>query len=270
MKAFFLKLLAAALCLALLCGCASNSNTNSSDESANTPSTENTIPDNGEQKDDTSTIPDESSEDSDASSEGENTDPGYTELTSEDLARWEEFFNNWENNGLLRFPYSAPASDPDQLAPYLGDLFYDIGDMESSFSEEEFALLAETDLWLELDTFRLSREFLNGYLYEHLNIPAEKTENLLNTAELGVYLLQYDAWYICHGDCAYNPYSFKSGVAFADGTVKLFYFNDFLTVAQENGEVEYIDAEMIVTLAQREDGSWYVVSHEINSSTWDE
>ena len=263
MKAFFLKLLAAALCLALLCGCASNNNANQENADNGAPVVD-TNSGNDTQADDTATVPDESGEDSDATSEGETTDLGYTELTSEELSQWESYFNNWENNGLLRFPYADLENDPGQLAPYLGLLFYDIGVLESEFSEEELALLAETDLWLELDTFRMSREFLNGYLYERLNIPADKTENLLDAADLGVYLLQYDAWYMCHSDCAYNPYTFKSGEMLADDTVKLFYFNDFLSVSQENGEMEYIDTNMIITLAQREDGTWYVVSHEID------
>ena len=255
MKAFFLKLLAAALCLALLCGCASNNNANQENADNGAPVVDMNSG-NDTQADDTATVPDESG----TASEENST----RALTSEELAQWESYFNNWENNGLLRFPYSNPENDPNQLAPYLGLLFYDIGVLESEFSEEELALLAETDLWLELDTFRLSREFLNGYLYERLNIPADKTENLLDAADLGVYLLQYDAWYTCHSDCAYNPYTFKSGEMLADGTVKLFYFNDFLSVVQENGEMEYIDTNMIITLAQREDGTWYVVSHEID------
>ena len=261
MKAFFLKLLAAALCLALLCGCASNNNANQENADNGAPVVD-TNSGNDTQADDTATVPDESG----TASEENST----RALTSEELARWETYLNSWENNGLLRFPYSDLENDPDQLAPYLGELFYDIGVLESEFSEEELALLAETDLWPELDTFRLSREFINGYLYERLNIPADKTENLLDAADLGVYLLQYDAWYMCHSDCAYNPYTFKSGEMLADGTVKLFYFNDFLSVAQEDGEMEYADANMIVTLAQREDGTWYVVSHEIDAGTWGE
>ena len=260
MKALFQKLLAAALCLALLCGCAANNNANQESVDNGSPVVDMNSG-NDTQADDTATVPDEND---DTSGDAADTDPGYTELTSEELAQWESYFNNWENNGLLRFPYSDPANDPDQLAPYLGLLFYDIGVLESEFSDEELAMLAETDLWLELDTFRLSREFMNGYLYEHLNIPTEKTENLLDAANLGTYLMWYDAWYTCHSDCAYNPYTLKSGAAFADGTVQLFYRNDFLSVAQENGEMEYIDANMVITLAQREDGTWYVVSHEID------
>ena len=269
MKKIFFGILAAALCFAMLCGCGAGTNT-PDHENANTTNietgTQNTnTPSDDTAQDDTTTVPDES-----GAPDSESEDAQNNTLTSEELAQWESYFNNWENNGLLRFPYSDLENDPDQLAPYLAWLFYDIGDMESEFSEEEFALLAETDLWLELDAHRLTRDFINTYLFEKMNVPAEKTENLLDAAELGVYLLQYDAWYMSHGDCAFSPYTFKSGASFADGTVKLFYFNDFLSVAQEDGEMDYVDAQMIVTLAQREDGTWYVVSHEIDASAWND
>ena len=266
MKKFYCCVLAAALSLALLCGCAAgNNNAGQESTNGNTPTVD-TQQDNDTQKDDTNTVPDESGD----AAEDESADPGCTELTGEELTEWESYFNTMENNGLLRFPYADPASDPNQLAPYLVWLFYDIGDMESEFSEEELVLLAETDLWLELDAHRLTRDYINTYLFEKLNIPGDKTENLIDAADMGVYLLWYDAWYMSHGDTEYNPYAFDRGVKFEDGTVQLFYFNDFLRVAQDDGEMDYVEAEMIVTLAQREDGTWYVVSHEIDSSTWDE
>ena len=269
MRAIYLKLLAAALCLSMLCACGAKNNTDKSGESANTPSTENITPDNGAQKDDTSTAPDESGDESDSSSTDQSIALVCTELTSEELDEWADYFNNMDRNGLLRFPCSDLENDPDQLATYLGLLFYDIGVLESEFSEEELALLAETDLWLELDVFRLSREFINSYLYEHFNIPAEQTENLLDMAKLGIYLLQYDAWYLCHSDCAYGAYTFDRGALFPNGTVKLYYTNTFLCIGYENDDHLYTEAPMVVTLVPREDGTWYILSHEIDSNIYD-
>ncbi len=262
MKTVNLRILAAVLCLALLCGCgANNSGANSTNDGNTLPSA------NNAQHEDTSgsTVPEENSGE-------QNTAPEVQEepaaiLTDDELAEWESYFNTMENNGLLRFPYTDPAADPDQLAPYLGWLFYDNGEPESEFSDEELALLAESDLWLELDSFRLSRDFMNRYLYEHFNIPAEKTENLFDAAGLGVYLLEYDAWYMSHGDTEYQFYEFDRGEVYEDGTVKLYYFKDFLRVAQENGEMDYVDENMIVTLVPREDGSYYISAHEINEGT---
>lgn len=262
MKKLYACVLAAALSLALLCGCAAGNN-NAGQESNNTPAADTQQGDHT-QSDDTNTVPDESGD----ATKNESTPA--EKLTDEELARWESYFNNTENNGLLRFPYADPENDPDQLAPYLGWLFYDIGDMESEFSEDELAQLSDAGLWLELDAFRLSRDFINDYLFEKLNISADKTENLIDAAKLGVYLLEYDAWYTAHGDTELRMYEFSHGARLKDGTVKLFYFNDFLRVAQDDGEMDYVEAEMIVTLAQREDGTWYVVSHAIDSSTWGE
>ena len=264
MKKLYSCVLAAALSLALLCGCAAGNNTRWEKVDSNTP----TVDTQGEnstqngnviQSDDTNTVPDGSGEAAD------DAETPVATLTSEELTEWASYFNTMENNGLLRFPYADLENDPNQLAPYLAWLFYDIGETESSFSEEELALLSDAGLWLELDAFRLSRDFINDYLFEKLNISANKTENLIDAANLGIYLLQYDAWYIAHGDTEFRFYEFDRGEVYEDGTVKLFYFNDFLRVAQDDGEMDYIDAEMVVTLAQREDGTWYVVSHEISS-----
>ena len=268
MKIMYHNMVAALLCAVLLCGCAANTapdheNANNTNMEAGTEdpgaSSDATVPD------DTTTVPDES-----GAPDSESGDAQNNMLTSEELAQWESYFNTMENNGLLRFPYADLADDPDQLAPYLAWLFYDIGEYESTFSEEELALLAETDLWLQLDARRLSRDYLNDYLMSNLNIPADKTENLFDAAEFGVYLPEYDAWYMSHGDTEFRFYDFEHGIKLEDGTVKLHYFNDFLRVAQDDGEMDYIDAEMIVTLAQREDGTWYVVSHEIDWSVWND
>lgn len=275
MRKIYFWVLAVVLSLAMLCGCGAQNDTPGNGETVNPPETENTTSDSGAQNDDTEIVPDESGdasgeESGESDDDGEHTDPGYAELSAAELSVWFDFFCKWENNGLLRFPYSDLENDPEQLAPYLHWLFYDIGEPESAFSDEEIALLSDSGLWLELDAFRLTREYINTYLLEKFNIPAEKTESLLDMAEIGTYLVEYDAWYIAHGDCAYSPYSIESGVRFADGTVKLRYFNDFLSVVQDNGEMDYVDAQMIVTLAQREDGTWYVVSHEIAAGAWEE
>lgn len=258
------RLFAFMLCFMLLCGCAADLPDNGNTDLPDTPAEDIIPPENTPGQD----IPENNAPEEDPSSDEEDTTSAF--LTEEELTEWENYFNTWENNGLLRFPYSDPAGDPDQLAPYLGWLFYDIGESESTFTEEELALLSETDLWLELDAFRLSREYMNRYLHEHFNISAEKTEDLFDAAQVGVYLLEYDAWYTAHGDCAYGPYEFDVGVKCLDGRVKLYYFNSFLSVAQENGETEYVDADMIITLAPREDGTWYVSAHEINRSNRNE
>lgn len=261
MKLFRLRLLAVTLCLVLLCGCMAQQG----NVSNNTPNAGNSVSQTDTQQQDNTQQDNTAPDTGDTNTDEEESAPqlSFTELTTEELTEWEGYFNQMENNGLLRFPYANPAENPDQLAPYLHWLFYDNGEPESEFSEDELSRLTKTDLWLELDAFRLSRDFMNRYLYEHMNIPAERTENLFDAAQLGVYLLQYDAWYISHGDTEYQPYAFDRGEQYEDGTVKLYYTHDFLRVVQENGEMDYVDAEMVVTLAPRTDGTWYIVAHEI-------
>ena len=66
--------------------------------------------------------------------------PSGNALTDAELAAWENYFRELENNGLLRFPYQALDEDPDQLAPYLIWLFYDIGDPRSEISDAEIPI----------------------------------------------------------------------------------------------------------------------------------
>ena len=58
-----------------------------------------------------------------------------TPLTAEELTALEDHFNDREYNGLLRFPYA----DASQAADYLSVLFYDLGEDESTLTEEEKA-----------------------------------------------------------------------------------------------------------------------------------
>ena len=60
-----------------------------------------------------------------------------TPLTAEELTALEDHFNDREYNGLLRFPYD----DASQAADYLSALFYDLGEDESTLTEEEKAAL---------------------------------------------------------------------------------------------------------------------------------
>ena len=263
MKKSLTKILAALLSLALLCGCSSHSDL---------PDNETVDPPASSAED---TAPPENTSDKDAAqdsqtgadSTSDTEDITSTVLTDDELTEWENYFNTADNNGLLRFPYAGLDEDMNQLAPYLSLLFYDIG--ESDLSDEERTMLEQAGVMMETDTFRLTRDFINSYLYEHFNIPADKTENLIDAANLGTYLIWYDAWYEVHGDCAYSAYTFDRGATFGDGTVRLYYMNNFLSVAQEDGEMDYITAEMIVTLKQV-DGRWCVTAHEINGSTRNE
>ena len=164
--------------------------------------------------------------------------------------------------GLLRFPYSDVKVNPEALQPYLKLLFYDIGEHESDISEEEFALLKQKGIEPITDTFRLKRSFINDYLLTHFDISAKVSEKLLASANPGTYLAEYDAWYLIHGDTAYTAYQFDRGERYADGTLRLYYVNPFLTVLTENGSGEhfYEGIPMAVTLT-RQGSDWVILSN---------
>lgn len=186
-----------------------------------------------------------------------------TALSSEELAEFTAYFNTPEHNGLLRFPCNDVKVNPETLQPYLKLLFYDIGEHDSTISDEEFALLAQKGINPITDTFRLKRSFINDYLLAHFDLSAEVSEKLLASAKLGTYLAEYDAWYLVHGDTAHMPYQFDRGEQYADGTLRLYYVNPFLTVLTENGSSEhfYEGVSMAVTLT-RQNGDWVILSNE--------
>lgn len=191
--------------------------------------------------------------------------PAAAPLTEEQLADCTEWFAQIENNGLLRVPYTDAAAAPEQLVPYLEILLYDVG--ETDLTDEELALIENAGAYMDLvGKYRLSRTLIAGYLEEKLGIRPEDSARILedpDPAPAGIYLHEYDAWYIVHGDTWFEEYSFIHGEKHADGSIRLFYTNPFLTVARADGSAEFLrDQLMAVTLVCRND-VWYVASNEI-------
>ena len=191
--------------------------------------------------------------------------PAAAPLTEEQLADCTEWFARIENNGLLRVPYTDAAGAPEQLVPYLEILLYDVG--ETDLTGEELALIENAGAYMDLvGKYRLSRTLIAGYLEEKLGIRPEDSARILEAPDpspAGIYLDEYDAWYIVHGDTWFEEYSFIHGEKHADGSVRLFYTNPFLTVAKADGSAEFLrDQLMAVTLVCK-NGAWYVASNEI-------
>ena len=136
-----------------------------------------------------------------------------TPLTAEELTALEDHFNDREYNGLLRFPYA----DASQAADYLSVLFYDLGEDESTLTEEEKAALEEAGVPLDLDVFRLKRDYVETYLQENLWLALSGLEPLADPP--GTYLEDFDAWYQSHGDTAMQTYVFDSGTVAPDSRV---------------------------------------------------
>lgn len=191
--------------------------------------------------------------------------PSGEPVTGEAIEIYTERFRSQECNGLLRFPFTD-GSDREQIAPYLDFLFYDMG--ETDISDEELAQLDEAGMFLELDEFRLRRTFVVNYLVTWLDMSRETAEQMLAEEEnlFGIYLEATDAWYMCHSDTAWMPYTFDRGEYFPNReVVKLYYSNPFLTVVEPDGDVEfYTDAPMVVTISI-EGGEMRILANELIS-----
>lgn len=191
-------------------------------------------------------------------------DSSAAPLTEEQLAECTQYFALVENNGLLRVPYTDAATAPEQLVPYLEILLYDVG--ETDLSERELSLIENAGAYMDLvGKFRLSRTLIAQFLGDHFGISAQDAARILENpdpAPAGIYLDEYDAWYIVHGDTWFEEYIFTHGEIRADGTVRLLYVNPFLTVAGEGGAQFLRDQAMALTLKQSGD-KWIVVSNEV-------
>lgn len=182
---------------------------------------------------------------------------GAVALTAEQLKECEAWFNELENNGLLRFPYDAA-----DVGVYLDLLFYDLGEKEETLTAAEKTALEAAGVMLETDVTRLPRAYMMEYLQEKLLLTAAQAEEMLRDEEaVGLpYLEEYDAWYTCHGDTAYMPYTFDRGQIYpADGScIKIWYKAPFLTVADAGN---LMDEPMVLTLRPGADGVWRVESN---------
>lgn len=192
-------------------------------------------------------------------------DPTAAPLTEQQLDDCTEWFARIENNGLLRVPYTDAAAAPEQLVPYLEILLYDMG--ETDLTERELSLIETAGAYMDLvGKYRLSRTLIAEYLGEKFGIRAEDSARILENpdpAPAGIYLDEYDAWYIVHGDTWFEEYVFIHGEKRADGSVRLFYVNPLLTKAGEDGSpVFFPDQLMAVTLVCKNE-VWYVTSNEI-------
>lgn len=265
MKRNLTALLSLLTCLLLLTACAGNTQESTGNAQKNSPDS---VPPAADTE--------SSAETPSAEPSGESTDegslppvpmPSGEELSAEAMEEYTNWFAQMDFNGLLRFPYDNSA-DPTQIAPYLDFLFYDNG--ETDISDEEYALLDAAGMFLELDEFRLTRTFVVDYLVTWLDMSPEDADAMLSEGDpFGVYLPETDAWYACHGDTAWMPYTFERGISCPESaSVKLYYTNPFLTVVLEDGEVDFLtDQPMVVTISI-EGGERRVLSNEILSSPY--
>lgn len=186
-------------------------------------------------------------------------------LTAEELKTMQDWFNEKENNGLLRFPLTEGSDPTEALAPYLGWLFYDLGDPENTLTAEEKEALKEAGVVLETDVFRRTRTYVTAYLSEKLRLMPDQVAALVDRGsdKLGVYLEQFDAWYAVHGDTEMQVYTFDGGSMDPDGTVTISYTAPYLHTRGETGEDGGdFNVDMTLILCSTGRGGWQVISNE--------
>lgn len=185
-----------------------------------------------------------------------------TPLTAEELKGIQDWCNERENNGLLRFPLAAGSDLTETLGPNLRWLFYDLGDQENALTAEEKEALTAAGVSMETDMFRRTRSYVTEYLIEKLGLTEDQAEALLAAGGngLGTYLEAYDAWYAAHGDTEMQRYTFDGGVAEPNGTVTISYTAPYLHTQGENGGE--FNVAMTLVLRPTGTGGWQLVSNE--------
>lgn len=193
---------------------------------------------------------------------------GETALTTAELEDLEDYFNDRENNGLLRFELDPGKYHglAENLENYLVPLFYDLGEWDFTDAEREmFQEKVDAGEWLELDESRLSREYIAGYLYQKFGLDAEATDALLaGTPEPpGDYAEEFDAWYMCHGDTAMHTYVFDTGYRQTDGRIEVRYTNPFIWgPAAGDGESD-VPMRLVIGPSDTEPDGWRVLSNTV-------
>ena len=194
------------------------------------------------------------------------------ELTAEELDDITDYFNEWEHNGLLRFPYGSLGT----ATKYLEIMFYDLG--ESVRDKEELDALVETfyDGWYpDSDCFKLTREFIQGYLEQNFGrmgnygVEIDTSDiwlifNALEKSETLPYLEDYDAWYMVHGDTMMGGYTFDRAERDEEGVVSLYYTTTDLWQYDESGELGFLGGQpMCAEMVPGENGGWKMLSNQI-------
>lgn len=180
-----------------------------------------------------------------ASSETESTSTSEEEWTNLSQAEVDWFNNSFFNvsdniitNAFLNCEYSD-VKDID-----LEELFYDCPRDGQDRTDEENAALKQEMGEIETDVQKVPTSYMDEMLQKYANIKLADTNKV--DLESFVYLAEYDAYYLQHGDTHYSAVTVESGVKDSNGTVKL--------------QCLYAETEETyeVTLIAHEDGYYFV------------
>ena len=189
-------------------------------------------------------------------------DPPVAEVTEDEMVSLTSRFNVIQNNGLLRFPYSSFQD----LIPYLGILFYDMGTPVTD--RDELSAAAEAyGGQPDTDCTKLTRQKMRDYLEKNFHFP--EVQDWLDfdssglTGILGPYLEEYDAYYMFHGDTMWSSYEMDRAERNSDGTINLYYTTD-LWYYDEYEHLDILwDQPMCARMIPSGDLGWKMISNTI-------
>ena len=127
-----------------------------------------------------------------SASENEGNPPKARKLSDDECGELEKFINDIGNYGFLLSVYEKPQDlDADQV-------FFEGAGLELSIPEEEEreAYLEETGEESAVNLFRIGATQVNDYLQYRAGVSMDE----LSHKPDWVYLEEYDAYYLCHGD----------------------------------------------------------------------
>ncbi|MBD5160842.1 MAG: M56 family metallopeptidase [Oscillibacter sp.] len=184
-------------------------------------------------------------------------------LTADELASITDYFNAVRHNGLLRAAYR----DFDDITPYLTIILYDMGG--SVTDKEEWKALSEKYFdgeWPDTDCGKVTRQMVWDFFYENFDFFDMGMDDFdsywTRITERTLYLEEYDAFYLVHGDTMMAGYEFDRGERDADGVVRLYYTTD-LWEYDGSGELGLLWGQpMCAAMAPDGAGGWRMLSNE--------
>lgn len=165
-----------------------------------------------------------------------------TILSQEEIDWFNKNFFNVSDNIITNAFLNCEYSDVKDIN--LEDLFYDCPQGGATLADEEMAALKQEMGEIETDIQKVPASYMDEMLQKYANVKLADTNKV--DLDAFVYLSEYDAYYLQHGDTHYSSVTVESGEKNVDGTVKL------LCLYAET------EAKYEVTLIAHEDGYYFV------------
>lgn len=180
-------------------------------------------------------------------------DEGWTLLTDEELAWFNNTFFNNADNQIRHYFLDNEFIDIKDVD--LFRLFYDLPHtQEDVLTKSELRAIEQMGVDIGLDVQKVPVEYMNEVLRTYAGITLEETNKV--NLDLFVYLAEYDAYYMSKGDCHYKTLDIIWGQKDANGVVRLQYEG-------------YDFSQYEVTLVPYENGYYFAsnikIDNEINT-----